>query len=96
MRGPTSILSLEKLAAEKVRPLGVSTCARESSVLIRSEKLRATTPGADERRWPGRGCEEMRVEWAAAACGCSASTAATRRTAHRMPRAGGLEAIAIP
>src|SRR2546430_15160460 len=85
----TSIFSLEKLAAEKVRPAAVTTCARESWMLIGSEKLRTTTPGADERRWPGRGCEEMRVEWAEAACGSSASTAAASTTARRMLRARG-------
>src|SRR5207302_3750708 len=91
-----SIFSLEKLAAEKVRPAGVTTCARESWMLIGSEKLRTTTPGADERRWPGRGCEEMKVEWAEAACGSSASTAAASTTARPMRWAGGREAIAIP
>jgi len=40
----------------------VTTSARESWVLIASEKLSTTTPGAEESRWPGRGCEEMRVE----------------------------------
>src|SRR5713226_3103596 len=92
----TAISSLETPAAERVRPAGVTTCARESWVLISSEKLRTTTPGADERRWPGRGCEEMRVEWAEAASGIRASTAAASTTARPMRWAGGREAIAIP
>src|SRR5260370_37185960 len=91
-----SIFSLETPAAEKVRPTGVTTCARESWILIDSEKSRTTTPGADERRWPGMGCEEMRVEWAEAASGISASTAAASTTARPMRWAGGREAIVIP
>src|SRR5438093_4094945 len=91
-----SIFSLERPAAEKVRPTGVTTCARESLVLIGSEKSRTTTPGADERRWPGMGCEEMSVEWAEAACGISPRTAAASTTARPMQWAGGREAIAIP
>src|SRR5207245_10887923 len=89
-------LSLERPAAAKVRPRGATTCARESWMLIGSEKSRTATPGADESRWPGRGCEEMRVEWAEAACGISASTAAASTNARPMPRAGRREAIAIP
>src|SRR3989442_15501363 len=92
----TSIFSLEKPVAEKVWPAGVTTCARDRWVLIGSEKLRTTTLGADERRWPGRGCEEMRVEWAEAARGVSARPAAASTTARRMRRAGGREAIAMP
>src|SRR5216684_4787589 len=92
----TSIFSLEKPVAEKVWPAGVTTCARDRWVLIGSEKLRTTTPGADERRWPGRGCEEMRVEWAEAASGIRASTAAASTTARPIRWAGGGEAIVIP
>lgn len=58
----TWICSLETLDAENLRPAGVMTSARERSMLIASENSRTTTPGADESRWPGRGCEEMRVE----------------------------------
>src|SRR5437899_12772026 len=83
-------------SAEKVRPTGVTTCARDSWMLVGAEKARTTTPGVDERRWPGMGCEEMRVEWAEAASGISAITAAASTTARPMRCAGGREAIAIP
>src|SRR5260370_38848462 len=91
----TSISSVERLAAEKVRPTGVTTCTRESWMLIGSEKSRTTTPGADERRWPGMGCEEMRVEWAEAASGIRASTAAASTTARPTRGAGGREVIVV-